>query len=108
MLRGKKFESSAQLVGFVLAICFAPQRLAKSRRIFHCSHSDSAPSAAGAKTDDDDCPSKFSRDSESEDAQKSTKPSRIKGQSAASQPRGHNRTREQVHNQYYFDRVGTK
>ena len=49
-----------------------------SRRIFHCSHSDSTPSAAGAKTDDEDCdPSKFSSDSESEDAQPSTKASTI-------------------------------
>ena len=46
-----------------LAVCFAPQRQAISRRTFHCSHSDSAPSAAGAETDDgDDDPAKFSSD----------------------------------------------
>ena len=52
-----------------------------SRRIFRCSHTDTAPSAAGAKTDDeDDIPSTFSSDSASEDAQPSTKSSKIKGQ----------------------------
>ena len=30
-----------------MAICFAPQRQAMSRRIFDCSHTDSAPSVAG-------------------------------------------------------------
>ena len=61
-----------------------------SRRIFHFSHTDTAPSAAGAKTDDeDDVPSIFSSDSASEDAQPFTKSSKIKGQSAAPQPRGH-------------------
>ena len=55
-----------------------------SRRIFHFSHTDTAPSAAGAKTDDeDDIPSTFSSDSASEDAQPSTKSSKIKGQPAA-------------------------
>ena len=67
-----------------------------SRRIFHCSHTDSAQSAAGEKTyDEDDVPSIFSSDSSSEDAQPSTKSSKIKGQSAAQHPRGHNRTRNQ-------------
>ena len=45
-----------------------------SRRIFRCSHTDTAPSAAGAKTDDEDVvASIFSSDSASEDAQPSTK-----------------------------------
>ena len=62
-----------------------------SRRIFCCSHTDSAPSAAGAKNnDEDDVPSIFSTDSASEDAQPSMKSSKIKGQSAAPQQRGHN------------------
>ena len=66
-----------------------------SRRICHCSHTGSAPSAAGAETEDeDDVPSIFSSDSISEDAQPSTKSSKIKGQSAAPQPRGHNSTRK--------------
>ena len=71
-----------------------------SRRIFRCSHTDSAPSAAGAMTnDEDDVPSIFSTDSASEDAQPSMKSSKIKGQSAAPQQRGHNRTRKRkVHN----------
>ena len=44
-----------------------------SRWTFHCSHTDSAPSAACTETDDeDDGPAKFSSDSESEDAQPST------------------------------------
>ena len=51
-----------------------------SRRIFRFSHTESAPSAAGAKTDDgDDVPSIVSSDSASEDAQPSTKLSKIKG-----------------------------
>ena len=49
--------------------------------IFRCSHTDTAPSAAGAKTDDkDDVPLIFSLDSASEDAQTSTKSSKIKDQ----------------------------
>ena len=61
-----------------------------SGRIFHCSHTDSAPSVAGAKTDDeDDVPSIFSSNSASEDKQPSMKSSKITGQSAALQPRGH-------------------
>ena len=45
-----------------------------SRRIFHCSHSNSASSAVGAKMDDeDDAPSIFSTDFASEDAQPCTK-----------------------------------
>ena len=51
-----------------------------SRSIFHCSHSDSSPSAACTETDDeDDSPAKFSSDSESEDAQPSTKPLTVEG-----------------------------
>ena len=51
-----------------------------SRLIFHCSHTDSAPSAAGAKIDDEnDDASKFSSNSVSEDAQQSTKLSEIMG-----------------------------
>ena len=48
MLSDQKFEFSVHLVGFVygnMAFCFAPQRQAMSRTIFHSSHSDSAPSA---------------------------------------------------------------
>ena len=62
------------LQALCLAVCFAPQKQAMSRRISHCSNSDQAPSAAGAKIDDeDDGPSKFSSDSETEDAQESMK-----------------------------------
>ena len=51
-----------------------------SRRIFHSSHTDPAPSAAGAMTDDgDDVPSIFPSNSASEDAQPPTKSSKIKG-----------------------------
>ena len=79
-----------------LAVCFATQRQAMSRRIFHCSHSNSASSAVGAKMDDeDDAPSIFSTDFASEDAQPCAKKLKIKGQSAAPQPRGHNSTRKQ-------------
>ena len=60
-----------------------------SRRIFHCSNSqaDKAPSAAGAKIDDEDDDLQVSSDSESEDTQQSTKLSKIKGLSAAQQQR---------------------
>ena len=47
--------------------------------IFRCSHTGTAPPAAGAKTDDeDDILSIFSSDSASEGAQTSTKSSKIK------------------------------
>ena len=55
------------------------------------------PSAAGATTNEEnDGPSKFRRipTKSDEDAQPSTKPSKIKGQSWALQPRGNNCTRE--------------
>ena len=58
-----------------MVLCTIEANNAPAWRIFHCSHTDSAPSAAGAKTYDvDDVPlaSKFSLDSPSEDAQPST------------------------------------
>ena len=71
-----------------------------SRRTFHSSHSDSALSAVGAETnEEDDCPAKFSSDSESEGAQPSTKPLKVKDQSAAQQLTGYNCTwKRKVHN----------
>ena len=87
----ENLDQAQNLQAWRFAVCFATQRQAMSRRILRLSHSDSAPSAAGAKTyDEDDGPSIFSSDFASEDAQPCTKPSKIKGQSAAPQKRGHN------------------
>ena len=71
-----------------------------SRQILHCSHSGSAPSGAAAKTyDEEDVSSIFPSDTASENAQPSTKSSKIKSQSEAQQPRCHNCTRKlKVHN----------
>ena len=77
-----------------------PLRKVTSRQTFHCSHSDLAPSVASAETDDtDDDLANFSSDFVSEDAQLSTKTSKVKGLSAVPQPRGHNSIRKQkAHN----------
>ena len=73
-----------------------------SRQLVHCSHSDSAPSSAGAKTcgeDNDPFKFVFPTDFASDDAQPRTKPSKIKVRSVAQQQRGHNRTlKRKVHN----------
>ena len=81
MRRDRKFESSVQLVGFAFGSLLCTTEASNVQVIFRCSHTDTAPSAAEAKTDDeDDDPLIFSSDSASEDAQTSTKSSKIKGQ----------------------------
>ena len=77
-----KFESSIQLIGFVFgSLLCTTYNVQVIRPLFQLIdfQVDSAPSAAGAETDDEgDSLAKLISDSESEDAQTSTKP--LKGE----------------------------
>ena len=66
-----------------------------SKRVFHSSLSDPAPSAAGAETEDDDDAAPDEDDcSPDEDEQPQSKTSKGSGQVPAAKQRGPNRTRE--------------
>ena len=69
-----------------------------SKRVFHSSLSDPAPSAAGAETEDDDDAAPDDHDSSEsspdEDEQPPSKTSKGNGQAPAAKQRGPNRTRE--------------
>ena len=94
----QNFESSVQLVGFEFGSLLCTTE-ASNVQVNLPLFPHWFSSFWAMADDKDNVPSIFSADSASEDAQPSTKSSKIKGQSAAKQPRGYNRTRKRkIHN----------